>query len=87
MLGSAGVLTERGYTVNAEISRQMIDMVPVMQQLRDADVFDNVVVIHLGTNGPFEKDTLDAFLEPLSGVPNVIMLNVFANRSWSASRV
>jgi peptidoglycan/LPS O-acetylase OafA/YrhL len=85
MLGSAGVLTERGYTVNAEISRQMIDMVPVMQQLGEAGVFDNVVVIHLGTNGPFEKETLDAFLEPLSSVPNVIMLNVHANRSWSAS--
>ena len=85
MLGSAGVLTERGYTVNAEISRQMIDMLPVMQQLGEAGVFDNVVVIHLGTNGPFEKDTLDAFLEPLSSVPNVIMLNVHANRSWTAS--
>ena len=48
-------------------------------------MFDNVVVIHLGTNGPFEKDTLDAFLEPLSQVPNVIMLNVHANRSWTAS--
>jgi peptidoglycan/LPS O-acetylase OafA/YrhL len=85
MLGSAAVLTERGYTVSAEVSRQMIDMVPVMQQLGEAGVFDDVVVIHLGTNGPFEKDTLDAFLEPMSSVPNVIVLNVHANRSWAAS--
>ncbi len=85
MQGSAGVLTERGYTVNAEVSRQMIDMVPYMQQLGEAGVFDDVVVIHLGTNGPFERETLDAFLEPLSAVPNVIMLNVHANRSWTAA--
>jgi hypothetical protein len=78
------VLTDRGYTVNAEVSRQMEDMVPIMEQLADAGVFDKVVVIHLGTNGPFEKETLDAFLAPLSQVPNVIMLNVFANRSWAA---
>jgi peptidoglycan/LPS O-acetylase OafA/YrhL len=83
MLGAAPVLANHGYTVNAEVSRQMIDMVPVMQQLADAGVFDKVVVIHLGTNGPFEKDTLDAFLAPLSEVPNVIILNVFANRSWT----
>jgi len=85
MLGAAGVLTDRGYTVNAEQSRQMIDMVPVMQRLKEAGVFDDVVVIHLGTNGPFDKETLDAFLAPLSEVPNVIMLNVHANRSWTAS--
>jgi peptidoglycan/LPS O-acetylase OafA/YrhL len=84
MLGAAGVLTDRGYTVNAEVSRQMKDMVPVMQQLGEAGVFDQVVVIHLGTNGPFEKETLDAFLAPLSSVPNVIILNVFANRSYTA---
>ena len=85
MLGAAGVLTERGYTVNAEQSRQMLDMVPVMERLKEAGVFDDVVVIHLGTNGPFDKETLDAFLAPLSEVPNVIMLNVHANRSWTAS--
>ncbi len=85
MLGAAGVLSERGYTVFAEQNRQMIDMVPVMGQLAEAGVFDNVVIIHLGTNGPFEKETLDALLAPLSNVPNVIMLNVRANRPWTAN--
>jgi peptidoglycan/LPS O-acetylase OafA/YrhL len=85
MLGAADVLSSRGYTVNAEQSRQMIDMVPVMQQLGEAGVFDNVVVIHLGTNGPFDRETLDAFLAPLSNVPNVIMINIRADRAWTAS--
>jgi peptidoglycan/LPS O-acetylase OafA/YrhL len=84
MLGAAGVLTARGYTVDAHVSRQMSDMVPIFQQFGEASLFGDPVVIHLGTNGPFEAETLDALLAPLSSVPNVIMLNVFANRSWSA---
>jgi hypothetical protein len=79
MLGAAGVLTERGYTVDAHVSRQMIDMVPIFEQFGEANLFGDPVVIHLGTNGPFDAETLDALLAPLSNVPNVIMLNVFAN--------
>jgi hypothetical protein len=56
-----------------------------MESLRDSRVLDDVVVIHIGTNGPFDKATLDAFLEPLSDVPNVIILNVYADRSWAAT--
>lgn len=85
MLSAAGVLTDRGYTVDAQVNRQMIDMVDPMERLREAGVFDDVVVIHVGTNGPFDKETLDAFLAPLSDVPNVIMLNVYADRWWAAT--
>jgi peptidoglycan/LPS O-acetylase OafA/YrhL len=85
MLGAAGVLSDRGYTVDAHVSRQMIDMIPIMQQFGEADLFGDPVVIHLGTNGPFDAETLDALLAPLSSVPNVILINVFANRSWTAS--
>ena len=85
MQGAAGVLSDRGYTVNAEVSRQMVDMVPIMEQLGEAELFGDPIIIHLGTNGPFTAETLDDFLRPLSGVPNVIMLNIRANRPWTAS--
>jgi len=85
MLGAAGVLTARGYTVDAHKNRQMIDMVPLFQQLGEKGLFGDPVVIHLGTNGPFDAETLDALLAPLSNVPNVILLNVHANRSWTAN--
>jgi len=84
MLGAADVLSGRGYVVNAEVSRQMIDMVPLFEQLGEQDLFGDPVVIHLGTNGPITRETLDALLAPLSDVPNVIMLNVRANRAWTA---
>ena len=85
MLGAAGVLTGRGYTVDAHVSRQMIDMVPIFQQFGEAHLFGDPVIIHLGTNGPFDAETLDALLAPLSSVPNVIILNVHANRPWTAN--
>ncbi len=85
MLGAAGVLKDRGYTVNAEVSRQMNQTsCPLMEQLGEADLFGDPVIIHLGTNGPITRETLDAILAPLSRVPNVIMLNVHANRPWTA---
>ena len=47
MKGAANELTSRGYTVLAEESRQMIDMVPVMQEFREAGVFDRSVDVRV----------------------------------------
>jgi hypothetical protein len=84
MLGAAPALTERGMVVDALGSRQMIDAIPMFEQLRDRQLFGNAVVVHLGTNGPITQDTLDSFLATMDGVPNVIILTVRADRSWTA---
>jgi hypothetical protein len=84
MLGAAPALTERGMFVDAAVSRQMIDMIPVFEQLRDGGLFGNAVVVHLGTNGPISQSTLDSFLSTMNGVPNVIVMTVKANRGWTA---
>ena len=84
MLGAAPELTERGMFVDAAVSRQMIDMIPVFEQLRDRGLFGRAVVVHLGTNGPFSQSTLDTFLSTMDGVPNVIIMTVKANREWTA---
>ena len=82
MLGAAPILAERGYTVNAQQSRQMKDTVPFMEQLRDAEVFGQAVVVHLGTNGYCSEETLDAFLAPLADV-QVVMLTVRGDLAWT----
>ncbi len=82
MLGAAGVLTARGYTVNAAVSRQMDDIVPYMQQLQAAGLLGDPIIIHLGTNGPFSDKTLDELLATVSDVPNVLLLTVKAHRDW-----
>jgi peptidoglycan/LPS O-acetylase OafA/YrhL len=84
MLGAAPVLQEGGMTVSAEVSRQMIDMIPVMQQMQAQGLFGMAVVVHLGTNGPISDDTLSQFMATLTGVPNVLLLTARANRGWVA---
>jgi lysophospholipase L1-like esterase len=45
------------------------------------------VVIHLGTNGFTNAGEIDAALQPLAGVPRVVLVNVQLNgsRRWEAS--
>jgi len=86
MQGAADVLAPRGWTVVAQQSLQMKNAVPMVEQMAAAGVFEGTeaVIIHLGTNGYFEEDTLDALLAPLSSVPNVLIYTIRANREWTA---
>ncbi|TFH20642.1 MAG: acyltransferase [Acidimicrobiales bacterium] len=84
MLGAAEELQARGFQVDAMVSRQMKDFVPTMAALRDNGTFGSVVVIHLGTNGPFSQETLDAMLATVADVPIVVLLTGKADRGWIA---
>jgi peptidoglycan/LPS O-acetylase OafA/YrhL len=87
MQGAADVLGPRGWTVVAQKSLQMADAVPMVEQMAAEGVFDDTeaLIIHLGTNGDFSQETLDALLAPVSHVPNVLLYTIRANRSWTAS--
>jgi len=82
MLGAAPQLVEMGILVDAQVSRQMRDVVPVMQFLRDQDRFGIAVVVHLGTNGAVGSETLEAFMDTLTNVPKVVVMTVRAQRNW-----
>ena len=84
MLGAAEELQALGFAVDAVKSRQMIDFVPTMQQIRDDGTFGSVAVIHLGTNGPFSQETLNSMMATLVDVPIVIVLTSKADRGWVA---
>jgi len=84
MLGAAEELQARGFQVDALVSRQMKDFVPTMAALRDNGTFGSVVVIHLGTNGPFSQETLDAMLATVAEVPVVLLVTAKADRGWVA---
>ena len=51
MLGASEELTARGIKVNATVSRQFRDAVPLVQRLRAAGRLRRKVIIHLGSNG------------------------------------
>jgi hypothetical protein len=51
MLGAREELTARGIRVNATVSRQFRDAVPLVQRLKAAGRLRRKVIIHLGNNG------------------------------------
>ena len=85
MLGAAEELQARGFQVDAQQSRQMNTFVPTMQALKDNGTFGSVVVVHLGTNGPFSQETLDSMLATVADVPVVLLLTGKADRGWIAA--
>jgi peptidoglycan/LPS O-acetylase OafA/YrhL len=84
MLGAAPAMRDAGVeVVDAAVSRQMVDMVPVVQALRDQQRLGDAVIVHLGTNGPIGDDTLTAFFDALKKVRRVLVLQVAApGKSW-----
>lgn len=84
MLGAAVNLGERGIAVDAAVSRQMIDYVPVVQGMAANGTLGTTVIVHLGTNGRFSTATMHAFFDALVGVDHVIVLTVHADRGWTA---
>jgi hypothetical protein len=84
MLGAAGELTTRGYTVDAKESRQFSDGRAIVEQLRDAGRLGDVVVVHLGTNGNINPDDLTAMMDALADVPQVLLLTIDVEREWTA---
>jgi len=51
MLGAKGELVARGFRVNATVSRQFRDAVPLVERLKAEGRLRRKVVLHLGTNG------------------------------------
>ncbi len=82
MLGASEELGARGFVVDAVVSRQMVTFLPDLQSIRDSGTLGSVVVVHLGTNGPFSQATLDSMMALLVDVPTVIALTGKADREW-----
>ncbi len=51
MLGAKDELVARGFRVNATVSRQFRDAVPLLEQLKAAGRLRRKVIVHLGNNG------------------------------------
>jgi hypothetical protein len=83
MLGAAPALEQRGYVVSAAQSRQFKEGVDILAQLKQAGLLGNVVVVHLGTNGPTSQETVDDMMAQLTDVPLVVFLTLrVPNKGW-----
>lgn len=87
MLGAAGPLQGRlgpAGVIDAKVSRQFVAGVATARQLRDEGRLGQVVIVHLGTNGPPRTRDVDALMAALAGVPRVLFVTVRMPRSWEA---
>jgi hypothetical protein len=82
-LGAADALAERGFVVDAEISRQGPGFAETIEQVADAGLLPDVVVVQPGGNGPISEDDMVALMEAVADVRRVIMVTDRPHRPWS----
>ena len=85
MLGAADALRQRlqrPVRVDADIGRQVDELVARAEAYRQADALPRHVVIQLGDNGPVWYADLVRLRNGLVGVPDVVFVNVRIRRSW-----
>ncbi|MFK7919710.1 MAG: acyltransferase family protein [Ilumatobacter sp.] len=83
MLGAAGPLTELGFTVDAEESRAWVRGIDIVERLGQADRLPDVLVLHLGTNGPISESRMERMMAGLESVPTVLLLTNSVDRDYT----
>ena len=72
-----------GIVIDAQVGRQMIQAPTVIQQLKSAgELGHRVVIIALGTNGPFTENQLLSLLHSLGPVQQIVLVNTREPRPW-----
>jgi peptidoglycan/LPS O-acetylase OafA/YrhL len=84
MLASATALQARlpGITIDAAVSRQMIAASQVIAELRATGQLRPIIVLGLGTNGPFTPDQLNRILHDIGPGHRVVLINVYVPQPW-----
>jgi peptidoglycan/LPS O-acetylase OafA/YrhL len=84
MLGAAPVLEKMipGITVDGKVSRQLSQAPDMIKQFNADNTLGRIVVIHLGTNGPFTSEQLDILLEMIGENRKVILINTRVPKKW-----
>jgi peptidoglycan/LPS O-acetylase OafA/YrhL len=72
-----------GAVVDAEVGRQFWGVAAVITELEQQGALGEVVVLHLGSNGPFTTQQFEAIVGLLEG-RTVVFVNVTVPRRWEA---
>ncbi len=70
--------------VDAAVGRQVSQAISILQGLRNASTLGQIVVIHLGNNGPFSARQFDTLMSALAGVSRVVFVNDKVPRQWES---
>lgn len=87
MLGSARQLQEAVEdltTIDAQVGFQAEDIIQVLRSRRDSGQLGNIVVVHIGNNGPISREEFDEIMAALDGTERVVFVNDRVPRPWEA---
>ena len=84
MIGAAGELNRAldNAAIQADVGLQAADAIAILQRRHAAGQLDDVVVVHIGTNGNITAEQFDEIMRALVEVPRVVFVNVKAPRPW-----
>jgi peptidoglycan/LPS O-acetylase OafA/YrhL len=85
LVGAADALAARmgpALTIDALIGRQMVDADELARDLAGRGQLGQVVLLHLGNNGPFTAEQIDAVFAAVGPDRTVLLVNVLVPRRW-----
>jgi hypothetical protein len=85
MLGAADALRQalgETVTVDAEVSRSFATGADMIGQLAASGTLGEIVVVHLGTNGPVDAELFDELMANAEPADRVLAVTVRVPRTW-----
>ncbi len=82
MIVAQPAMEAEGIYVDALIGRQFDASLAVAHALRDSGGLGEIVVVHLGNNGPVTEGQFDELMDTLSVVRRVVVVNLRVPRPW-----
>ncbi|MGG1790387.1 acyltransferase family protein [Bacillus mycoides] len=70
--------------IDAQIGRQLLKAIPVVEQLKNEGNLGNYVIIGLGTNGAFTTEQLGSLMELIGNERKMIFINTRVPRPWES---
>lgn len=68
--------------IDAEIGRQMYQALDLVKRMKNNGELGNVVIIELGTNGPFTNGQLETMIKTIGVNKKIIFVNTRVPRPW-----
>ena len=87
MLGAAPDISAviPSFRINAELGRQPSAGIDVARDIKARGKLGDVVIVHLGNNGPFSESEFETLMTFLADRKLVIVVNVSVPRPWESA--
>ncbi|BBL79498.1 acyltransferase [Rubrobacter xylanophilus] len=69
-------------TIDAQVGFQAEDIIQTLESRRASGQLGNIVVVHIGNNGPISREEFDEIMSVLDGVERVVFVNDRVPRGW-----